>query len=600
VPSIASDVSAALLSGPSQWPQVPSPTQQTDGQPFAALLDASTTGDNPASPTPPAQAPASPSSTQNQNQNNGDSDPNSSGSSASATAGPSATDAAKPGPNASGRHHAGPGSTDQGTDATLTVTSAGKNRKTTNSGNVTAKAATAGNAPSSTTSGDTKSNTTPPTPTKTNDSTTPANATNEVGASPQATANAAANANAATRSNGQAPAPDEAANPADVVAATGGLQSTATHGPLAKTPVANSKTDPNRDSNGTDDGTAPTTSSQPQAVNQPQPVAAAIVLNTAAETTPGAAGPSDSSTAIGEANKGRTRSALVVEGDRDTSDTQQDGPTDPTAKPAASANGSVNTAPAPSAAPVRTQAANDSAPQQGPTRERDDAAALPQATKPASSNDDQATTPAALPPAIASSDATTPATSNAQGGTGAGKADTGGLPNFGFSPAATAASTATPTTTPTTPAAGATNTAPPITIPIAGLAVAIAARAQAGSNQFEIKLSPPELGRIDVQLNVDGNGQVTSHMTVDRPATLQLLQSQQPQLQSALEQAGLTTADNGLQFSLRDQSFAGQNNGSGQQSAPAQLVIPEPDLAPIAATQIYTRAGLGRGVDIRV
>ena len=56
---------------------------------------------------------------------------------------------------------------------------------------------------------------------------------------------------------------------------------------------------------------------------------------------------------------------------------------------------------------------------------------------------------------------------------------------------------------------------------------------------------------------------MTSHVTVDRPETLQLLQSQQPQLERALEQAGLKTADNGLQFSLRDQSFAGQNNGCG-------------------------------------
>ena len=98
-------------------------------------------------------------------------------------------------------------------------------------------------------------------------------------------------------------------------------------------------------------------------------------------------------------------------------------------------------------------------------------------------------------------------------------------------------------------------------VPIAGLAVEIAARARAGSNQFDIRLDPPELGRIDVRLDVDRNGQVTSHVTVDRADTLQLLQSQQPQLQRALEQAGLTTANNGLQFTLRDQSFAGQNGG---------------------------------------
>jgi flagellar hook-length control protein FliK len=111
-----------------------------------------------------------------------------------------------------------------------------------------------------------------------------------------------------------------------------------------------------------------------------------------------------------------------------------------------------------------------------------------------------------------------------------------------------------------------------------------------------------------VRLDVDSDGQVTTHMTADRPDTLALLQNQQPQLEQALNQAGLKTADDGLQFSLRDQtlsgqnqSFAGQNNGSGTQSgSSAQLVIPDADLTASAATQIYARAGLGTGLDIRI
>src|SRR5580698_10062058 len=152
------------------------------------------------------------------------------------------------------------------------------------------------------------------------------------------------------------------------------------------------------------------------------------------------------------------------------------------------------------------------------------------------------------------------------------------------------------------PAAAAPGTAAAPTVPIAGLAVAIASRAQAGSSQFDIRLDPPELGRIDVRLGVDRDGQVTSHVTVDRADTLQLLQSQQPHLERALEQAGLKTADNGMQFTLRDQSFAGQNGGSGSGAQPsaAQLVIPDADQPVIQATQIYSRAGLGSGVDIRV
>ena len=94
-----------------------------------------------------------------------------------------------------------------------------------------------------------------------------------------------------------------------------------------------------------------------------------------------------------------------------------------------------------------------------------------------------------------------------------------------------------------------------------------------------------------------------THLTADRADTLQLLQSQQPQIEQALQQAGLKTADDGLQFSLRDQSFAGgqNNNGAGSQgSNPAQVVIPDADLPAGSVAQAYTRAGLGSGVDIRV
>ncbi|MGA2895509.1 MAG: flagellar hook-length control protein FliK [Xanthobacteraceae bacterium] len=173
------------------------------------------------------------------------------------------------------------------------------------------------------------------------------------------------------------------------------------------------------------------------------------------------------------------------------------------------------------------------------------------------------------------------------------KTATADLSALGLAPTSAAATAQTAAATP-----GASLTA---AIPIAGLPVTIAAHAQGGSSQFDIRLDPPELGRIDVRLGFDSNGQLTSHVTVDRPETLTLLQSQQPHLEQALQQAGLKTADNGLQFSLRDQSFAGQNNNGGgtQQNAP-QLVIPDPDLAVVDTRQIYSRLALGGGVDISV
>ena len=103
-------------------------------------------------------------------------------------------------------------------------------------------------------------------------------------------------------------------------------------------------------------------------------------------------------------------------------------------------------------------------------------------------------------------------------------------------------------------AAAAPTPAPAATVPVAGLAVEIAAQSNAGRNRFEIRLDPPELGRIDVRLEIDGDGQVKSRLIVERSETLDMLRRDAPQLERALQQAGLKTSDNALEFSLRDQA----------------------------------------------
>jgi hypothetical protein len=59
-----------------------------------------------------------------------------------------------------------------------------------------------------------------------------------------------------------------------------------------------------------------------------------------------------------------------------------------------------------------------------------------------------------------------------------------------------------------------------------------------------------------------------------------------------------------MSFTLRDHSFTGQNNGnnngSGSQTAQAQIVVPDSNLPPVAVTQAYSRIGVGGGIDIRV
>jgi flagellar hook-length control protein FliK len=140
------------------------------------------------------------------------------------------------------------------------------------------------------------------------------------------------------------------------------------------------------------------------------------------------------------------------------------------------------------------------------------------------------------------------------------------------------------------------------TVPLSGLAVEIAASAKSGKSSFEIRLDPADLGRIDVRIQVDRNGQVTSHLTVEKPETLSMLRQDAPQLQRALDDAGFKTGDSGLQFSLRDQSSSGQNNGNETGRNAQRLVISEEDTIPAAvAGRSYGRMlGSSSGVDIRV
>lgn len=141
-------------------------------------------------------------------------------------------------------------------------------------------------------------------------------------------------------------------------------------------------------------------------------------------------------------------------------------------------------------------------------------------------------------------------------------------------------------------------------VPISGVPIEIAAAARAGKTRFDISLDPVDLGRIDVRINIDRNGQVTSHLTVEKPETLSMLRQDAPQLQRALDDAGFKTGGNGLSFSLRDQNSSGQNSGQNNDNGgnARRLVISDEEAIP--ATPVgrgYGRMlGSSSGVDIRV
>ena len=81
--------------------------------------------------------------------------------------------------------------------------------------------------------------------------------------------------------------------------------------------------------------------------------------------------------------------------------------------------------------------------------------------------------------------------------------------------------------------------------PLHVLPIEIGLRALAGARQFDIRLDPGELGRVDVNLSISDTGEVSAKMVVDRVETLHLLQRDARTLERAFEQAGLKPSDAG-------------------------------------------------------
>ncbi len=108
-----------------------------------------------------------------------------------------------------------------------------------------------------------------------------------------------------------------------------------------------------------------------------------------------------------------------------------------------------------------------------------------------------------------------------------------------------------------------------------------------------------------MRIHVDRNGNVTSHLTVEKPETLSMLRQDAPQLQRALDDAGLKTGNNGLSFSLRDQNSSGRRTAATARTTAAMRAawssvktIPFP---PHPSQRGYGRMlGVNSGVDIRV
>jgi flagellar hook-length control protein FliK len=89
-------------------------------------------------------------------------------------------------------------------------------------------------------------------------------------------------------------------------------------------------------------------------------------------------------------------------------------------------------------------------------------------------------------------------------------------------------------------------------VPNTAIALQIAKHVSKGVSTFEIRVDPPEMGRIDVKLQLAQDGRVTVHLAVEKSETLDLLQRDAKALEQALKDAGLDVDSDALSFSLQD------------------------------------------------
>ncbi len=126
----------------------------------------------------------------------------------------------------------------------------------------------------------------------------------------------------------------------------------------------------------------------------------------------------------------------------------------------------------------------------------------------------------------------------------------------------------------------------------------IVRRFEGGATRFELRLDPPELGRIEVRLDVSRDHRVTAVIAADSPQALTELARHARELEQMLQGAGLELGDNGLSFDLRQ---GGERADAAELSADgSQIAAAHEDQPQVAARPLGYERWRGVRVDMMV
>ncbi|MFN3834496.1 MAG: flagellar hook-length control protein FliK [Glycocaulis sp.] len=162
-----------------------------------------------------------------------------------------------------------------------------------------------------------------------------------------------------------------------------------------------------------------------------------------------------------------------------------------------------------------------------------------------------------------------------------------------------------------TPNAQAARTAGPAHLRLASaqvpaIAQLIARRFGEGGRSFDIRLDPPELGRVHVRLEIGADRTVQAMLTAEKPEALNELQRHARELERALAEAGLDLDGSGIGFALfgdgneaGDDAASHRSGGDTREEAVRLAAIEAADLPPALQRFGFTLAQRG-GVDVRI
>jgi flagellar hook-length control protein FliK len=126
------------------------------------------------------------------------------------------------------------------------------------------------------------------------------------------------------------------------------------------------------------------------------------------------------------------------------------------------------------------------------------------------------------------------------------------------------------------------------------------------STRFEMGLTPEGLGKVNVTMDIDADGQLTARLAFDNPLAAADLRARADELRGQLQDAGFKLADDALTFSQQDTASsdggaADQRSGREPGRAFASASRLSADLDAVPPVPAWISLSLTpRGVDLKV